>query len=416
MRLELPYGKDGHQILEVPDENLSAVLRPNEVECGEPQHEIRKGLLNPLGLNSLLSFLEGDGETVFIVNDGTRPTPTSLVLEAISEFADLKRFRYLVATGAHRPPTVPEYQMIFGRWYPLLADRIKAHDSRKDRMVHLGRSKNGTEMLVNEMAAEADRLLIITSVEPHYFAGYTGGRKSFLPGVAAHKTIEQNHRLAMRPEAQVLRLEGNPVHEDMMDAIKCIESKDIFAVQMVLDRHHSIYRVATGDLHLSFLKAVEYANQVYCVPMKERADVVVSIAQYPMDIDLYQSQKAMDNAKWALKPGGTLIFVSECRDGIGDRTYYDQLSSSADPEEILRNLQTEYRLGYHKAAKMAEIAKQGKICGVTSLRPNELRKINIHPYGNVQEAVDSALLGDPKAKVLVMYEGSALVPRLTGHG
>ena len=102
--------------------------------------------------------------------------------------------------------------MIFGEFYESLKGQIHAHDSRKDRMVLLGKSKNGTEMAVNEIAVNADRLVIITSVEPHYFAGYTGGRKSFLPGVASYKTIDQNHKVAMRSDAQVIALDGNPVH------------------------------------------------------------------------------------------------------------------------------------------------------------------------------------------------------------
>ena len=177
------------------------------------------------------------------MNDGTRPTPTCKVLDALAERMDLTKARYLVATGAHRAPTEEEYRFIFGKHYDLLRDRIHSHDARKDKCVFLGKSKNGTEMHINEMAVNADRLIIITSVEPHYFAGYTGGRKSFLPGVASFKTIEQNHLLAMKNEAQALVLDGNPVHEDMMDALSGIKGKPIFAIQVVLDRHQDIYRV-----------------------------------------------------------------------------------------------------------------------------------------------------------------------------
>ena len=132
---------------------------------------------------------------MFIVNDGTRPTPTAAILRVLSKKIDLSSVRFLIATGIHRAPTEEEYRMIFGELYESLNDRIHPHDSRRDKMVFLGRSKNGTEMAVNEIAVNADRLVIITSVEPHYFAGYTGGRKSFLPGVASYKTIEQNHKL-----------------------------------------------------------------------------------------------------------------------------------------------------------------------------------------------------------------------------
>ena len=414
--MEIPYGKDDHQVLVVPDENISAILRPNEVECGDPLEEIRKALAHPLKSPPLKKFLEGEGDTVFIVNDGTRPTPTSMVLDAVSEVADLKRFRYLVATGAHRAPTQEEYNAIFGRWAEPLKKQVHVHDCRKDEMTDLGSSRAGTRMFINAIAAKAKRIVIVTSVEPHYFAGYTGGRKSLLPGVAAYSTIEENHRFAMSKEAQVLRLGGNPVHEDMIDAISRLKDIRIFAIQTVLDRHHNVYRVEAGALQPSFEKAVVHANEVFCVPIKEKVDVVISVAPHPMDIDLYQSQKAMDNAKWALKRGGRLIFVSKCRDGIGDRVFYDQLARSTDPDEIMRNLESEYRLGHHKAAKMAEIAKHVRIGGVTSLPPDELKRISIQPFSVVQEALDAALGEKPDAKVMVMYEGSIVVPRLVHDG
>src|SRR5699024_3009148 len=121
----------------------------------------------------------------------------------------------------------------------------------------------------------------------------------------------------MKREAQALVLDGNPVHEDMMDALNVVKGKQIFAIQIVLDRHQQIYKVEAGDLHASFAAAVEHANEVFSVKIKEKADIVVSVAPYPMDVDLYQSQKALDNGKWALKEGGIIIMVSKCREGVG---------------------------------------------------------------------------------------------------
>jgi len=412
MRIEVPYGKNGLQPLDVPDGNLSGVIRPNEVMSTGGPEAIRLGLEHPFGARTLKEFLEGAEDVVFIVNDGTRPTPTSQVLKVLEESIRMERHRFLVATGAHRAPTEEEYVQIFGEAIHRLRNKIHVHDARHDHMVLLGTTRNGTEMWLNELAVKADRLVIITSVEPHYFAGYTGGRKSFLPGVAAYKTIEQNHRLAMRPEAQALRLDGNPVHEDMVDAINELHGKPIFAIQVVLDRHQQIYRVAAGDLQRSFHKAVEWANQVFCVDIHEKADVVISIASYPMDIDLYQSQKAIENGKRGLKPGGSIILVSKCRAGIGDEAFYEQLSRSKDPDQVLKNLEVEYKLGHHKAAKMAELAKCAEINAVTSLEDKTLHDINIVPYRTVQEALDTVLRRRPHAKVMVIYDGSVVVPRL----
>ena len=201
MKIDIKYGKDGVQRTEVPEKNYIGTFYPMDVECKDPDDVINESIDNPIGCGSLSEFLEGGKDIVFIVNDGTRPTPTVKVLDALSKRMDLRKARYLIATGTHRDMTPEEYSFVFGSHYDSLKDRIIAHDAKKSECVNLGKSKNGTPMEVNKIAVEADRLVIITSVEPHYFAGYTGGRKSFLPGVASYLTIETNHKLAMRQEA-----------------------------------------------------------------------------------------------------------------------------------------------------------------------------------------------------------------------
>ena len=266
MKIEVRYGKDGVQAAEIPDENYIGTFYPKDVECGDPDEVIGSSIVSPIGYVSLEKFLEGGKDIVFIVNDGTRPTPTAKVLDALSGRMDLRKARYLVATGTHRDMTQEEYDFVFGKHYGELKDRIICHDAKNSECVYLGTSKNGTPMEVNKIAVDADRLVIITSVEPHYFAGYTGGRKSFLPGVASFRTVEANHRLAMSKEAQSLVLKGNPVHEDMMDALEVVKDKKIFSIQLVLDRHQNIYKAVSGDLNGAFARAVEWADEVFSVP------------------------------------------------------------------------------------------------------------------------------------------------------
>lgn len=412
LQLKVKYGKDGCQAIKIPEQNYIGTFYPMDVECGPADKTISDSIDNPLGYESLSKFLEGGKDIVFIVNDATRPTPTAKVLDALSKRMDLESARYIIATGAHRDMTPEEYDFVFGSHYEEVKDRIVVHDAKKSECVNLGTSKNGTPMEVNSVAVNADRLVIITSVEPHYFAGYTGGRKSFLPGVASYRTIEANHKLAMRMEAQSLALDGNPVHEDMMDALKAVKGKQIFSIQMVLDRHQNIHRAFSGELNQAFQAAVEVANKVFLVPVPEKADLVISVAPYPMDVDLYQSQKALDNGKWALKDGGKILMVSKCREGIGSETFLKQLSLSKDPNVILENLRMEYKLGYHKAAKMAEISLWGEMWAVTDLDPDLLREANITPFGSVAEALDKLLKEKPDARVMVLAEGSVTIPKV----
>jgi len=284
---------------------------------------------------------------------------------------------------------------------------------KKEDLVYVGSTSNGTQMWINKAAYEAGAIIPIGSVEPHYFGGYTGGRKSFLPGIAGYKTIEQNHKLVLEPGAEALKLQGNPVHEDFMEAMDTLSSKPIFSIQTVLDGERRLYAATSGDIHKSFDKAISYAKEVFCVSVKEKADIVVSVAPYPMDVDLYQAQKALDNGKLALKENGILILVAKCRTGIGSKTFYDLLASSDSSDEILKMIKKEYKLGYHKAAKMAEIDRWAKMWGVTDLGPEVLRNVFIRPFPSIQEAIDEALKEKGSgAKVLFLMDGSITVPHI----
>ena len=214
----------------------------------------------------------------------------------------------------------------------------------------------------------------------------------------------------MRTEAQALALDGNPVHEDMMDALEQVKGKKIFSIQIVMDRHQSIYKCASGDLNGAFKTAVGWAEEVFCVPIPEKADIVISVAPYPMDVDLYQSQKALDNGKWALKEGGKIVMVSKCREGIGHETFLQQLSSSKDPKIVLENLNKEYKLGYHKAAKMAEIATWADIWAVTGLDKKLMSDANMTPFDTVADVVKEALKENKDAKIIILMDGSVTIP------
>ncbi len=412
MNIQVPYGKDDKLSVSLPDENVLSVVYPNKVEKQNETELLLKAIENPINSKSFNDFLSDAKDVLFIVNDGTRPTPTAKVLDKIYDKIKNKNIKFIIATGVHRAPTKEEFDFIFGKYYDIFKDRIHVHDSKKEEdMVHIGTSKNGTEMYVNRLGIEAHKIVIIGSVEPHYFGGYTGGRKSFLPGIASRKTIEQNHKHALKLEAQALALEGNPVHEDMIDALKTIADKEIFSIQTVLDGERRLYGVTSGHIHDSFYAAIDKAKEVFCVRIPAKADIVVSVAPYPMDIDLYQSQKALDNGKLALKQGGILIMVSKCRTGIGEPTFFELLSSSDSPQKVLETIDKGYKLGYHKAAKMAEIGTWADMWSVTDLDDKDMQAIFMKPFHDLQTAVNKSLQEKgSSAKVIFLMDGSITVP------
>jgi len=413
MEVNIPYGE---KYINVKTLEPCEVLVPNKVLIKDQNTLILNALENPIGSKSFDDFIFESKKLLVIVNDATRPTPTSKILEyllpVLSSHPDVK---FLVATGVHRTPTEDEYRFIFGETYEIFKRKIYAHDAKKeDDMVYLGKSKNGTEMYINKLVTEYGNILVIGSVEPHYFAGYTGGRKSFLPGVASYKTIEMNHKLALSNKACSLTLKGNPVHEDMVDAMNVLKDINVFSIQTVLTSEHKLYAVTAGDLHDSFDAAIKYSNEIFCVPLKNKGNIVITAAPYPMDIDLYQSQKALENGKLALKENGIIILVSKCRTGIGEEAFLELLGKADSCHGVLEILGDEYKLGYHKAAKMAQIGIKNEIWAVTDLDDKIVRKSLMEPYKNIQTALNEAIKkiktrGD-KPNIVVMPYGSLTVP------
>ncbi|EAU01023.1 MULTISPECIES: nickel-dependent lactate racemase [Campylobacter] len=416
MQISVAYGKNDDFKVWVDEKNLLGVFNPNPVQKFDEKVLIKQALDNPVNHVSFDKFIDTKEKIVILVNDGTRPTPTAKILAQIYPKLRDKDKIFVIANGCHRDPTEDEYHLIFSKeiYNELkIKNEIHSHDSKNDEMTFLGESENGTQMYLNKIVAQAKKVIAIGSVEPHYFAGYTGGRKSFLPGTAKYETIEQNHKLALSPDAQALRLEGNPVHEDMVDAMKVLSNIDVFAIMTVLDSDHSVYYASSGHLNDSFYDCIKKADEVFCVKIPQKADIVISVAPYPMDVDLYQAQKALDNGKLALAKNGILIMVAKCRTGIGPKPFFNLMASADTPQKVLEKINKEFHLGYHKAAKMAEISLWAQTWAVTDLSDEEMRAVHLKPYHDLQKALNDALKEKGEnAKIAILPFGSMTVPKV----
>jgi nickel-dependent lactate racemase len=410
MEIKVPYGH-GWLSADCPVQNLAAIVYPQEVSPGDEQALTREAVMHPIDAGTLEAFLAGGMETLCIVNDATRPTPTARILDYLAEHLEIP-CKFLVATGSHRPPNQAECRQIFGPWFKRFQKDISIHDARAtEAMVPLGTTTRGTPLAINRLIVEAPKIVALSSVEPHYFAGYTGGRKSFFPGVAAYETIEQNHRLILQREAAPLALAGNPVHEDLVEAMGYLAGKEIYSLQVVLNRDHRICAAFCGSLTESFAAAVHKAKEVFSVELDKRADIVVTVAPAPLDIDLYQAHKALEHGKRALKPGGILILVAQCPGGIGNDRFYQLLSQAANPADVSALIADAYHLGDHKAAKIAALAQEAQLWGVTDLDPAIMHKAFIKPCADLQEAVEAAIAEQgPNAQCLFLMNASMLVP------
>ena len=401
MNVKINYGKDYINV----EADKIRVASPNEVEERDELTVLRESLDHPVDSEPLSSFIAD--EFLLVVNDAQRPTPTPRVLDALFERVQHQNFRIAIATGSHSPPKDEEFTYIFGDHYHKLKDKIYIHKARESSHTYYGTTSQGVDVYFDDILDKYKKVITIGSVEPHYFAGLTGGRKTFLPGLAAYQTIEQNHKFALEKEARNLALKGNPVHDCMEEAATLLKN-DVFAISTVIDKNRRVYACSSGDIFASFYQAADWSRKVYCVPAPKR-DIVLAAAPYPMDISLYQAQKAIENGKLALNDKGILILVAQCWDGIGLDTFYQLLKKCKTPGEALETLKKGYKLGYHKAGKIAELACRAEIWAVTDLDPQILRDVFMKPYTSVQAAVNDAV-EIKGGEVLVLPEASMTVP------
>ncbi|MEM1984611.1 MAG: nickel-dependent lactate racemase [Candidatus Korarchaeum sp.] len=408
MRVSVLYGSE-RIWFELPDDRYIGSFSVKEPGGIDEATVVERSLENPIGpkLEDL------DARKVLIsVNDATRLIPTPRLLDHI-----LKRvraeLRIMVATGSHRAPTEEEYRdSILGHHYDSLRRMTVAHDAKKSDFVDLGTTSRGTPILVNRELFEHDLVITLSSVEPHYFAGYSGGRKIIAPGLCVYETIERNHKLALLPEAALGKLEGNPVHEDLEEIAKAVAKEvRIFSVNTAISGEGHVWAAESGDLFDSFYAIIRRVEENYSVSLPEEPEVVVAVAPKQMGIDLYQAQKAIEAAKLVTRKGGVIILVAPCWDGIGPRNFYDLLTSGPI-EEVRRRIWEGYKLGYHKAAKLIEALENYRILAVTGLEDDVLRRIGIEPFRSVQEAVNEAL-SSVKGGVAVLPEASVCVPRVS---
>jgi nickel-dependent lactate racemase len=412
MRLDVPYGRSSIPV-EIPDRAFAGVVYPNKVRPGDEAAILERALSHPNGPVTLDEFLSGARDVLIIVNDRTRSTPTARILEHIRSRIDRIPTSVIVAAGSHVAPTPVELREILGDLHDRLGERTVIHDARKSQdMVRVGVTTRGTEVRFTRRVVEAERIVTISSVKPHYFAGFTGGRKSFLPGVAAYETIEQNHSHALSPAACALALRGNPVHEDMEEAVALLGDKNVFAIQVVLDREHRISCATAGDINDAFGAAVARSREISSVPVETKAGVVVAVAAYPPVDNLYQSQHALEHGKLALEKGGIIILVSQCHGGIGSRAFVDLARSVSSPEEALARIREGYRLGHHKVARMAHMATWARMWAVCDLDPDVLSSLFMRPFTSLQGALDEALRTMGPTRVLFLMDATATVPRV----
>ena len=411
MKLEFGFGT-GKQVVELPEENLMGVLHANEIPAGlTGEDAVRAALDAPIGAPMLNEVVHPGEKVVIVTSDITRPCPSWVVLPPLLDRlyeAGIRRedITLVFALGSHRPHTPEEQKHLAGE---RAFNEIRCIDSDPDDCVHLGVTDAGTPVDIFRPVAEADRVICVANIEYHYFAGYSGGAKSIMPGVSTRSAIQNNHSMMVRDEACAGNIDTNPLRQDIEQAGRILGID--YIVNVVLDEHKQVVYAVAGDSVKAHREGCAFLDRLYRKPIEKRADIVlVSQGGAPKDLNLYQTQKALDNAKHAVRDGGVVILIGSCREGLGNATFETWMREAEKPQDLIERVHARFQLGGHKAAAIAMVLARADVYLVSEM-PDELaQRCFLTPFEDAQSALDAAFekLGRDATVLAMPYGGSTL--------
>ena len=373
----------------------------------DPQNMIKDALQHPVQSLPLREIVQPGEKVVVVTSDSTRPFPTHIVVPYVIEEltnAGIRKEDIMVmfAIGSHRHMREEERKQLAGVDVTLV-------DSEEERMHYVGSTKRGTPVEVDERLLFADRVIALGNVEYHYFAGFSGGAKAIVPGCASHKTISCNHRLMVDEQAKAGLIEGNPVREDIEEAASMVNVD--FLINVVLNTHKEIVSCYAGDVTVAHRKAVQALESLYACPIAQPYDiVVVADGGYPKDRNLYQTQKALANAIYAVKEGGIIILVGGCREGYGNSVFETWVKTYHEPDQMIKEVQKHFVLGGHKAVSFAKAKKKADLYLVSSAI--DVSDTFIKGRTNLQDTFDEVIQSKDNPSVLIMPYGGSTLPVL----
>jgi nickel-dependent lactate racemase len=412
MEITLGFGKRKLNV-ELPDPRIMDVLLPEDL--GKPPdsgEELIRALENPVASPRLRDLLQPGEKIAIITSDITRPCPSDLLLPPLLAELDVagtdkKDVLIVFALGTHRKHNDEEKIHLVGE------DIFRSYacvDSDPDDVTLVGTTTRGTPLEIFRPVVEADKRICLGNIEYHYFAGYSGGCKAIMPGVSTPRSIQANHRMMVEPDSSTGLLDGNSVREDIEEVERFL-SVD-FILNVVLGPKKEILRAVAGHPVAAHRQGCAFLDSIYKFHLKRFADIVlVSAGGFPKDINMYQAQKALDNARFAVREGGVIILVAACPEEYGSTTIERWITNADSPEQIIRDIQKHFELGGHKAAAIALALRKATVLCVSEMDDRVVKSLFFGPQPDVKSALRRAddLCG-PEAKILVMPMGGSTLP------
>lgn len=420
MQVRLDYGRNGLNV-ELPDANLKGVLglRPAKV-VEQPEQAVLQALAEPIGSRPLRELARNRRDACIVLCDITRPVPNVILLPPVLrtlEEAGIPRDKItlLIATGTHRPNLGDELAALVGQEITARYRVVNHESKRPETHTDLGISPNGVPVRLNTLYCEADLRVTIGLIEPHFMAGFSGGRKLIMPGIASFETVQNWHcpRFLESPLATNGVIDGNPVHLESL-AIANMARPDMI-LDVTLDEANRITGVFAGDLEQAWLAGVAFASEHVRAEIPAPADIVVtSCAGYPLDATFYQAVKGMVGAMPAVRTGGTIVIASECSEGVGSADFANALFENDDLEEFVRHISQPgvFVPEEWEVEELAKAARHAEIVCVASGIPKEtLSRCFVTPASTVEEAVALAIERHGEgASLLAIPRGPYVIP------
>jgi lactate racemase len=420
MQIKLDYGREGLEVT-VPDRNLEAILtlrstRPHP----DPEQAVRAALQHPVGSPPLARLAQGKRSACVVISDITRPVPNSVILPPLLETLERsgiprERITILVGTGTHRPNTPEELVGMVGPG--IVRDyRIENH-AATDPETHrsLGETPRGVPIWVDTRFLDAELKISIALIEPHFMAGFSGGRKSVCPGICALETVKVWHgpRFIGHERSDSGVIEGNPLHEDSLYIAR--KAGLDFICDVTIDAARSILGVFAGEPDAAWRLGVRSANEIAQAGLPAPVDIVVTTsAGYPLDLTFYQAVKGMVGALPAVKEGGTVIIAARCAEGIGGKIFTDTLLETEDLEAFVAQT---YQPGFFvpdqwEVHELLKAVRKVEVMMFSEGIPAEtLGRCFVTPIPSVEEGIRRALdKHGPGARIAVIPKGPYVIP------
>ncbi|MDR1873333.1 MAG: nickel-dependent lactate racemase [Deltaproteobacteria bacterium] len=421
--LTIPYGQ-GSLTLEVDPQRAVTVLAPDHAEDSGAVDElgvIQKALDEPLGTAPLKDLAKGRKNVVILTSDHTRPLPSHLtlplLLAEIRKGSPKAQITVIVGVGCHRAMTEEEMIQRFGAAV-VKKENIINHDPHDDNnLVSLGRLPSGGEFRLNKTAVEADLLVAEGFIEPHQFAGFSGGPKSVLPGVAAFGTVLASHNaeFTVHPKARPGSVAGNPIHADMLFAAR--KAGLAFILNVTLTPRKKVDQAFAGDVEMAHQKGRERVLAKSAVKAALAPIVITSNGGYPLDQNIYQSTKSIMQADLTCQDNGVIIAVNECRDGHGSQAFLDSFQKAASLDSLLTEIESRGRDSaipdQWVTQLTASILRRRRVIMVTKAEAQDVLTLGMRKAASLSEALTLAdeLVGDPQAPITVLPNAVAVVIR-----